>query len=543
MVIPLAFLVSSQNGSSTPKFAEISAKQLMTHVRELASDRFEGRGPTTKGEELTVAYLIRQLKGAGLMPGNPDGTYVQDVPLVGYRSQPNLTFTVRGKTLPMQFPDDFIHEFPRLTTHAEAIAAPVIFGGYGIVAPEFGWDDYKGTDVAGKVVLLMGGEPSRPDKKNPKNLDSKFFRGEMRTRYSGRDYKAECLRMKGAAGVVFLASAESPKSFNIYKTFAVMEGLDFPDEASNKHKLVTTGVLHPRAAEQVFRAAGLDLNDLKLKAKAPTFRPVALQATADLKIETSLRPTSSQNVVGIVRGSDPKLRNEYVVISAHWDHLGKDPNLKGDQIYNGAIDDGIGVSQLLEMARSFQKLKVKPKRSILFILTTAEEKGWLGSKYYVQHPLYPLKQHVANINLDGGNAWGRTRDLMVSGYGLSTLDAILGQAAKEQGRKFQQESIDDDGLYFGSDQIEFARGGIPAVFPFSGFDYIGKPKDFGDQKWSHYGEHDYHQVSDEIKPDWDLSGAAEDARWMAIAAYKVANNGKRPHWLPGAELVVKSPLL
>lgn len=176
MVIPLAFLVSSQNGSSTPKFADISAKQILTHVRELASDRFEGRGPTTKGEELTIAYLIRQLKGAGLMPGNPNGTYVQGVPMVGYRSQPNLTFTVRSKTLPMQFPDDFIHEFPRLTSHAEAIAAPVIFGGYGIVAPEFGWDDYKDTNVAGKIVLLMGGEPSRPDKKNPKNLDAKFFR-------------------------------------------------------------------------------------------------------------------------------------------------------------------------------------------------------------------------------------------------------------------------------------------------------------------------------------------------------------------------------
>jgi len=539
MIFSLALVVAIQRGPSSPRFDDISAKRMMTHVRVLASDRFEGRGPTSRGEQLTVAYLTSQFKKIGLEPGNPNGTYVQSVPLVGYRTRPKLAFNIKGKSLPVRFPEDFIHEFPQLTPHAGAIGAPVVFAGYGIVAPEFDWNDYKGADVTGKIVLVLGGEPSRPDPKHIKNLDARFFRGDFRTRYSMRDYKAECLRKMGAASVIFLASAESPKSFTIYKTFAVMEGLSLPDWNLNEHKLITTGVLHPRTAERIFRATGFELKDLKRQANSASFKPVALDATADLEVDTSLRPTSSQNVVGIVRGSDPDLRNEFVVVSAHWDHLGKDPNLKGDQIYNGAIDDGIGVSQLLEIARSFKNLKVKPKRSILFIATTSEEKGWLGSKYYVQFPLYPLNRHVANINLDGGNAWGRTRDLIVSGYGLSTLDRVLGQAARAQGRKFLQGSIDDDGLYFGSDQIEFARGGIPAAFPFSGSDYIGKPKGFGDRKWSEYADRDYHQVSDDVKPDWDFSGAAQDAGWLAIAAYKIADEVQRPRWLPGAELVVR----
>jgi len=534
MILSLALI-------DAPDFKDITATRLMAHVRQLSSDRFEGRGPTTRGERLTVAYLTDQLKTADVRPGNPDGTYTQKVPLVGYKTKPNLTLTVARHNLPLQFPNEFIHGFPQLSPHAEAKAAGVVFAGYGIVAPEFGWDDYKGVDVKGKVVFLLGGEPSRPNAKDPAKPDTGFFRGALRTRYASRDSKAEYLRKKGAAAAVFLASAQSPQSYSVYKTFAEQEGFGLASPTPKKDQLVTTGILHPVAAERVFQAAGLDLKALTQQANTTGFAPVAVDAVADLQLDSTLRRTASHNVVGVVRGSDPQLRKEFVVFSAHWDHLGKDVRLKGDQIYNGAIDNAIGVAQLLEIARSFQKLRVKPKRSVLFIATTCEERGFLGSRYYTQHPLYPLSRHVANINLDGGNAWGRTRDVNVTGFGLSSLDAVLAQAAKRQGRSFLQESLDDDGLFFASDQIEFARAGIPAVFPFSGIDYVGRDKAFGDKKWADYGDRDYHQVTDQVRPDWDLSGAADDASWLAMAAYQIANTESRPTWTAGSELVTGRP--
>ena len=268
---------------------------------------------------------------------------------------------------------------------------------------------------------------------------------------------------------------------------------------------------------------------------------VALNATATISVRSTLRQVVSHNVVARVEGSDPRLKDEYVVYSAHWDHLGQDPTLPNDQIYNGAIDNAVGTAQLLEIARSFAILGRKPKRSVLFIAVTAEEKGYLGSRFYAQHPLVPIAKTIANINLDGGNVWGLTSDLITSGYGLSTLDETLSEAARLQGRTFVEEAIDNGSLYFASDQIEFAKVGIPAAFPFSGHAYVGKPKEFGDARWNAYADKDYHQVTDEVQPDWNLSGAAEDARWLLIAGYTVADANTRPEWKPGSEFRRNKP--
>jgi Zn-dependent M28 family amino/carboxypeptidase len=515
-----------------PALDSIQAERLTEHVRILASDKFEGRGPATRGETLTVDYLIDQFRIAGLKPGNPNGTFIQNVPLVGYQTFPTLSVSAAGRQLSLKFIDEFVHDFPVLRPSARATDLPVVFAGYGIVAPEYGWDDYKGVDVSGKLVVLLSGEPERVDKRDPKKLDPEFFRGETRTYYATRESKFDIASRKGAAGILVIYDPEKANTYSLFQTFAKMEGFAIRPKTANQRTLIS-GLVTLAAASRFLSASGNDLKALEAAAKMPGFAAKDVNARAEISVKSRLRYVTSRNVIARVEGSDPDLKDEYLIYSAHWDHLGRDRTLKGDQIYNGAMDNAIGTAQLLEIAKGFAK--VKPKRSILFIAVTAEEKGYLGSRYYVQNPLYPISKTIANINLDGGNAWGVTSDIFTANYGLSTLDETLEAAANSQGREFVRESLGDGGLYFGSDQVEFAKAGIPAIFPFSGFSYVGKAKDFGDKKWESYSDNDYHKVSDELKSDWDLSGAAEDAKWLLIAGYNLGDSSQRPEWKAGVE--------
>jgi Zn-dependent M28 family amino/carboxypeptidase len=515
-----------------PALDSIQTGRLTEHVRILASDKFEGRGPATRGEMLTVGYLINQFKLAGLKPGNPNGTFIQNVPLVGYRTVPTLSVSASGREFSMRFIDDFVHDVPVLKAAARATDLPIIFAGYGVIAPEYGWDDYKDVDVKGKLVLVLSGEPELVDKRDPKRLDPDFFRGETRTYYSTRESKFDIASRKGAAGILVIYDPEKANTYSLFQTFAKMEGFAITPKTPNQKTLIS-GLMTSGAAARLMSASGNDWKALEAEAKIRGFTAKDINARAEISVKSKLRYVTSRNVVALVDGSDPRLKDEYLIYSAHWDHLGRDRNLKGDQIYNGAMDNAIGTAQLLEIARGFAKLK--PKRSILFIAVTAEEKGYLGSRYYAQNPLYPISKTVANINLDSGNAWGVTSDLLTANYGLSTLDETLESAAKIQGREFVRESLGDGGLYFGSDQVEFAKVGIPSIFPFSGFAYIDKPKDFGDKKWESYSDNDYHKVTDELKTDWDLSGAAEDARWLLIAGYQLSTSAARPEWRRGIE--------
>jgi Zn-dependent M28 family amino/carboxypeptidase len=409
----------------------------------------------------------------------------------------------------------------------------VVFAGYGIVAPEYGWNDYEGVDVKDKLVLVLSGEPSRPDTTDPKTPDRGFFKGDTRTYYSTREFKFDLAAKNGAAGILVVSDPDKANTYSLFQTFAKMEGFELA--SSRASATVISGLMTIGAARRVAALAGRDFDRLAAAAAEPRAHAVVLNATANISVKSTIRNVVSSNVVARVEGSDPRLKDEYVVYSAHWDHLGRDPALAGDQIYNGAIDNAAGTAQLLEIARGFAALRRKPKRSILFIAVTAEEKGFLGSRFYAQHPLFPIAKTIANINLDGGNVWGLTSDLITTGYGLSTLDEALGEAARLQGRTFVEEPLDDGGLYFGSDQIEFAKAGIPAAFPFSGFAYVGKPKEFGEARWNAYADKDYHKVTDEVQPDWNLSGAVEDARWLLIAGYNVADANTRPEWKRGSE--------
>lgn len=519
-----------------PALRSVKAKRISEYVKKLASDEFEGRAPGTTGETLTVNYLAEQFKKSGVKPGNPNGTYFQNVALVGYRTVPQIEVEAAGKKVPFVFLDDFVHDFPALRPSATVKNAPFVFAGYGIVAPQYGWDDYKGLDVRGKLVVVLSGEPAVADKTDPKKLDASMFRGETRTYYSTRDFKFDFAAKKGAAGILIVYDPTKANTYSLFQTFAKMEGFALKPTGANTRTLIS-GLMTIDAAKRIFSASGHDFEKLSANAAQAGFSAIETQARAEIKVRSKLRNVVSRNVVARIEGSDPVLKNEYMIYSAHWDHLGRDRKLKGDQIFNGAIDNAIGTAMLLEVANGFASLPKKPRRSILFIATTSEEKGYLGSRYYAQNPLYPIAGAVANINLDGGNAWGITKDVLSANYGLSTLDGTLEEAAAMLTRGFLRESLGDGGLFFGSDQIEFAKAGIPSIFPFSGFDYAGKPKDFGDGKWSSYSDNDYHQVSDEIRPDWDLSGAAEDARWLLIAGWNVSQATERPKWKPESEFI------
>lgn len=521
----------------------VTTENLFRHVERLASDEFEGRFPGTRGEELSVKYLVENFRKTGAVAGNPNGTFLQNVPLVGFTSKPSIGLSVSGKSIPFAFQDDFVHDYPRLSPNVDVRGTDVVFAGYGITAPQYGWDDYKDVEVRGKLLLVLSGEPSRASSADGKTLDADFFKGEVRTYYSTREFKYEEARKRGAAGILIIYDPKAANTYSLFQTFAAKEGLNLRRKAG-EHELAIAGLMTTDAAQRIFAAVGKDFPSAQRSAADSKFRARTLGVKADVSIRTRLRSVISKNVIAKVAGSDPKLRNEYVIFTAHWDHLGKDTSLTGDQIYNGANDNAIGVAQLIEAARAFAAMKQKPKRSILFIATTAEEAGYFGARYYLKHPLYPLSKTIANINLDAGNMFGLTSDLGSTGYGNSTLDEILLKAAEMQGRRFVTGSLDTTGgMYFASDQIEFAKAGIPAVFPWSGLDYVDKPNGYADKAWDEYSQNRYHKVADEVMPDWDFAGAVEDTRWFVIAGNLVANDPVRPKFKKGSEfqLLSKKP--
>jgi Zn-dependent M28 family amino/carboxypeptidase len=520
-----------------PALDSINSDDLMRHIKTLSSDEYEGRGPGTHGEELSVNYITDQFKRIGLKPGNPDGTYAQKVPLVGFTAQqPTASFNAGGKKIDLKFPDDWVGVSRRLEPEAKVDNSDVVFVGYGVEAPEYGWDDFKGTDVKGKTILMLVNDPPVPDPSDPNKLDDKMFKGKAMTYYGRWTYKYEqAMRHGAAAAIIIHETGPAGYPYEVVSGSWGRENFDIRTPENAKRAAVEGWITLDRAKE-ILSAAGQDFDALKKQAVSKEFKPVTINAKASFDIRNQLREIQSQNVVGKVEGSDPKLKDEYVVYTAHWDHLGRDPNRQGDQIFNGADDNASGVAQLIEIAEAYTKLPSPPKRSILFVSVTAEEKGLLGSKYYATNPLYPLNKTLANINMDEANQWGRTRDLTIVGLGNTTLDDVAQEAAQMQGgRTLQPDPEPEKGGFYRSDHFEFAKQGVPALNVEAGIDFIGKPAGWGKQKRDEYTENDYHKPSDEIKPDWDLSGAVEDAQLYTIVGYRVAQGDKYPEWKPGTE--------
>jgi Zn-dependent M28 family amino/carboxypeptidase len=519
-----------------PALDSITADDLLKHIKTLSSDEFEGRGPGTKGEELSVNYITDQFKKFGLKPGNPDGTYVQKVPLTGFQAAPQFSVNANGKQLTYNFPDDYVAVSRHFDPQVDVNDSDIVFVGYGVVAPEYGWDDYKGVDVHGKTIVMLVNDPAVPDPNDPSKLDPNMFKGDAMTYYGRWTYKYEIAAQKGAAAAIIVhETGPAGYPYEVVKDSWGRENFDTQNANKNADRAKVEAWITLDRAKELFSAAGQDFDALKKTAVTKDFKPVALNAKATFHIKNSLRTVDSQNVVAKLEGSDPTLKDEYVIFTAHWDHLGIDPNLPGDKIYNGAIDNASGVATLLEWAEAFTKLQTPPKRSILFLAVTAEEKGLLGSKYYAEHPLYPLKKTLADINIDGINQWGRTKDITIIGLGNSTLDDVAQQVASIQGRTLSPDAEPGKGYFYRSDHFEFAKKGVPALDPESGTNYIGKPDGYGKQKREEYTANDYHKPSDEVKPDWDLSGAVEDAQLLFVVGYDVAQGDKYPEWKPGTE--------
>jgi len=514
----------------------IDVDALLAETKVLSSDAFEGRAPGTKGEELSVNYLADQFKKAGLKPGNTDGTYFQAVPLVGITPTPApLVFKKGGQTQTLKWKDDVVAWTKHVADSAAVQDSELVFVGYGVVAPEFDWDDYKGVDVKGKTIVMLVNDPPVPDPANAKELDPKTFGGKAMTYYGRWTYKYEMAAQKGAAGALIVhETGPAGYGFNVVQG-KTGEQFDLVTPDKNMGRAAVEGWITLDSAKALLKSAGQDFDALKAKAATREFTPVPLGTTASMTIANTLRTINSRNVIAKLEGSDPKLQDEYVVYTAHWDHFGK----TADGIFHGAEDDGLGCAALIEMGRAFTKLSPPARRSILFLAVTAEEQGLLGSQFYSVTPIYPLAKTVADINMDSWNTHGRTKDVTLTGYGASELDDYARDAAAEQGRIVHGDAEPEKGFYYRSDHFNFAKQGVPALDIAGGVDYIGKPPEFGAQMRKEWTEKRYHTPLDVIMPDWDLSGTREDLVVLFAVGQRVAQADKFPEWKAGNEFKAK----
>jgi Zn-dependent M28 family amino/carboxypeptidase len=497
-------------------------------VRFLSSDLLEGRAPGTRGEELAREYVTARFEAIGIEPGAPGGAWEQPVELVGVTSHaPSELRVTRGKdALALRLSDDYVAWSNRAEPQSRIEDAEIVFVGYGIVAPEFAWDDFKGADLRGKVLLVMNNDPDR---------DPALFGGKRRLHYGRWDYKYEAAAAQGAAGAIVIhTNASAGYGWNVVQSS--WSGEQQSLAAASGRELAVKAWATEEACRRIARLAGQDLDALRASAESRDFRPVPLGVKTSLLLRNDVARRASANVIGRLPGSDPSLAREAVLYTAHHDHYGTRPGRDGGtEIYNGALDNASGVATLLAVAEAFASLPERPRRSILFASVTAEEQGLLGSLYLSQHlPLAPGLV-AANVNIDGAAIWGRTRDVSVIGLGKSSLDDWVRALAEMQGRSVVPEAYPDKGAYYRSDHLSFARIGVPSAFLEAGTDVRGRPPGWGRERRQAWEEAHYHQPSDDMTPDWDLSGAMEDAQLVFLLGLKVANAPLPPSWRPGDE--------
>jgi len=534
LALAVASLAPPEAGAAS---AAIDGQAVLEHTKVLASDAFEGRGPGTKGETLTVEYLTKQLASFGLQPGGADGSWVQPVPLVGItvKGAPPLVFRKGAEERRLAWHDDYVAWTKRVAERTALDASELVFVGYGVKAPEFQWDDYKGVDLAGKTMVVLVGDPPVEDAKHPGRLDPAVFGGKAMTYYGRWTYKYEMGEKTGASGVLIVHETE-PAGY----PFAVVQGkvaeqFDLESKDGNAQRSAVEGWISLAQARALFAMAGQDFDALKKKAASRAFAPVPLGVSATVALDNTIRRVPSANVVARLEGRDPAVRDEYVAYSTHWDHFGIGPKIDGDDIYRGAVDNASGTAGLLEIARSLAAASPRPRRSILFLFVTGEEQGLLGSTYYAQHPLYPLAKTLAVLNLDGLNVAGRTKDLTIVGLGLSSLDDLFARAAAAQHRVVRPDPMPEKGSYFRSDHFPFAKEGVPSVHAGGGMEYVGKPAGYGQKVREDYIANRYHKPSDKVLPDWDLSGAVEDLELYLGVGREIADGTAWPEWKPEAQ--------
>ncbi len=508
----------------------ITVDNLARHIKVLASDDFGGRAPSSPGEEKTIQYLKTQLRKMGLKPGNGD-SYFQEVPLVEITADPamDLKISGRGKTIHLKYQDDFIGITRRVQEKVEVKNSDLVFVGYGIVAPEYHWNDYAGLDMHGKTAVILVNDPGYA------TGDSALFHGKAMTYYGRWTYKYEEAARQGAAGAIIIhetGPAGYPWAVVRNSWSGPQSHLETADKNMSRCALEAWITLDK--AKALFKKGGLDYQKLTADAAKPGFRPRAMGLRASVRIENKIRHSNSHNVIGLLPGTDRK--DEYIIYTAHWDHFGTAPNLKGDQIFNGALDNASGCSAVLNLAETFASLPKRPRRSLVFMFVTAEEQGLLGSEYYTEHPVFPLNKTIANINIDGLDVWGKMKDITIIGFGNSELDDYAEAAAKAQGRTVRPDPEPEKGYFYRSDHFNFAKHGVPALYTDSGINSVAHGEQWTLDKIHEWTEKYYHKPADEYDPSWwDLSGAVDDVKLLFAVGYKLSMEDRYPDWRPGNE--------
>ena len=509
---------------------QFTVSDIETHIDTLSSDYFLGRMPFTEGEEKTVAYLVNEFQKLGLEPGNGD-SYIQEVPMVSILTQPSETMEIQSakEKISLNGLQDYVFWTQRTDSAVSFQDAEMVFAGFGIVAPEYGWDDYKNIDVKDKIVVVLVNDPGFGTE------DASFFKGNTMTYYGRWTYKYEEAIRQGALGCLIVHNTiPAGYGFNVIQNSWNSSKLYLDDRGKEGYKLAFEGWVTLPTANRLFEMAGLNERELLAKARKPDFQaiPLNLKASSSMKVEAT--NNTSQNVVAKLTGEQNP--DEYIVYTAHWDHLGVGkPDASGDSIYNGALDNASGTAALLALAKAFKESKT-PNRSVIFLAVTAEEQGLWGSAYYAQNPIYPLEKTVANINMDGINPYGKMKDVSVIGVGQSEMEELLDVELEKLGRYSAPEPNPVAGYYFRSDHFNFAKVGVPALYFHTGIDHVEKGKEYGKELQDQYTAAYYHKPSDEYDSSrWNLDGAVDDVQLLYNIGQNLANSNQWPSWKPGSE--------
>lgn len=524
----LSILLSScsdfKRGEST-----INTEDVTRIVKEFSSDVFQGRKPFTQGEEKAVDYLVNEYKRIGLEPANK-GSYIQEVPMVEVTDVPDKRMKINmwNASIELIYKDDFVAFSKHLADEISVKNSDMVFAGYGIVAPEYNWNDYEGIDVKGKTVVVLVNDPGF----GTNNKD--FFKGNEMTYYGRWTYKYEEAARQGAKAILIIHETEpAGYPWSVVLNGAIIPKLYLQSEDNNESMCALEGWLTYNAAKELFSLAGYDLTKLKEKAKSRDFKAFRMHSRLSINIKSSHRFRTSKNVIGIIPGKERK--DEVIIYSAHWDHLGIGAPLNGDSIYNGAVDNGTSVAWMLEIAEAFANLKKHPSRTIMFLAPTAEEAGLLGSTYYVSHPLFPLKKTIADINNDLMLPYGPYKDVMITGYGQSELEDYVEKYAKDYGRYVIPDPNPQTGMYYRADHFAFAKAGVPALFARGNCDNREHGKEWALKKEQDWINNNYHKPTDQYNPSWNVEGVVEDAKLMFKIGYQLSKENTFPKWKEGSE--------
>jgi len=509
----------------TASYNSINKKQLIEHIKVLSSDEFEGRAPSSKGEALTLDYLTKQLTAVGFQPGNGD-SFLQKVPMVSIEASSNMTLSISGKDY--QYGDEMVMGTSRISDFEQLNNSELVFVGYGVNAPEYNWNDYKDLDVKGKTVVILVNDPGFATQ------DPELFNGNAMTYYGRWTYKYEEASRQGAEGAIIIhETAPASYGWSVVEHSWSGPQFGFVREDLNKGRVAVEGWVNSDVATELFKRAGLNFEQAKIEAAKGSYHVDMGDLTASVKVNNTVKESVSYNFIATLPGRSKA--DEHIIYTAHWDHLGKDTSLTGDQVYNGAVDNASGTGALIEVAEAFAKLPVAPERSITILAVTAEEQGLLGSKYYAANPIIPAAKTVANINMDALGVNGRSSDVSVYGLGQSELDNYLTSAVNKQGRTIAGDPRPAAGIYYRSDHFAFANIGIPALYAKTGKTPVDEATRLLRVELDKKLSQCYHNLCDEYSDEWDMSGAVQDMQAFFEIGYELSKENVWPNWSATSE--------